>query len=170
MTDLEEYRRFVATMAAGDKPSETFSNFSHEHAAVVIAAIFRHARNHVEILTGALDPDVYCTQEVIDAAVAFARQPGASIRVLPERPIAPNHALLAALAAANLRNRIIIYDLIQRSSNELFHFVVADGRHYRFEQNREEMTAIIQFGEPKLCTGLHEYFDKHAKNAVLQTA
>src|SRR5665213_230958 len=106
MTDLEEYRRFVATMAAGDKPSETFSNFSHEHAAVVIAAIFRHARNHVEILTGALDPDVYCTQEVIDAAVAFARQPGASIRVLPERPIAPNHALLAALAAANLRNRI----------------------------------------------------------------
>lgn len=148
---MPEYSEFVEGIAAsGARPSQVILNRSPEHAATVLAALFRHAHVCVYIVSSRLSPDVYCVDGVPEAAATFLREnPEGKIRILVENEIDQvAHRFLAAIreqAATRVNIAVIPENMKQRYS---YNFALADGESYRFEENRDLREAMIRFRDP----------------------
>lgn len=155
------YREYVRTVADGEWPSDLILNRSAGHAGIIIENLFRKAIASVEILTGRLNRDVYGVPEVVAAAENFLRtRSDAKIHILSEEAIDRNrHPLLARLVQVGLSDRVEI-SVVPESVRETFsfHFAVADGACFRFEESRDKFDAVVQFGEPEVGRRLHEKF------------
>src|SRR4051794_12616517 len=93
--DLDAYRRFVAAAAATHK---VIVNRDDEHAAILIAQIFRVSRHRIDILAGSLDPKVYGSPEVMNSGHEFMSHPNAAIRILAEQQIDHGHPFVKMLS------------------------------------------------------------------------
>ena len=68
--DLNEYRRYVRTLAAR-RDGQPFYNASMDHALVVIESLFATANNRIDVLTESFNPRVYGREAVIEEAKLF---------------------------------------------------------------------------------------------------
>jgi hypothetical protein len=158
--DIATYREFVRTVATeGTGKSRVIANSSAEHAAVILEQLFVMAQHEVLIVTHELFPAVYAQPEVIDAAVAFLKRDlSTKLSVRLETEVEATHPFIAAARAAG-GNRVM-FDRIPGvvQSNYGYNFAVADGVHYRFEEDRNNHTAIIRFRDPDVGHSLEEAF------------
>jgi hypothetical protein len=158
--DLDEYKKFVASMA---RSPQLFVNRSDDadQAAAVIAAIFEHSHARVDVLTGNLDPAVYGNPVVISCALIFlARSPFATIRILTEAPVdLEHHPLLRSLRDDWSRIDIacVPSDLQQGYD---YHFVLGDSQHLRFEPSRQSSQAFVKFAAGSEGSHLQSAFDQ----------
>lgn len=154
------YREFVAKVAAGERPSTIILNRDTLHAAVIMEQLFQDAGKEVRILTGALSDEVYGQPHVVGAAVAFLKR-GGRLQILTESAIEPTqNALLAAVEGERLSERIV-RSVVPKSDQRdyTFHFAVNDRDSFRFEENRCNREASVQFGEPEFSATLRAIFD-----------
>lgn len=157
--ELEEYRSMV-TAVAQSADGRVIVNRSEAHAAVVIEYVIRSAVTELSILTGNLHRPVYANPGVVDSLrTFFEKNAAANIRLLSEAPIDADHPLLAVLSqhASRVDMRVIQPDTARKI---LFHFIVADGRSFRFEADKTKFEALAQFGEPQIGSELKAVFDK----------
>jgi hypothetical protein len=156
--ELKVYREAVtAAMEAASNPSaltphDVIYNRSAEHAAIIVEHLFRAAKERVMIVSSRLDTKVYGVPEVIDAATSFLNNnPSARIDVLIETDVdSEAHPWLSALRAVD-KNRVSVTRLPSTLvARYKYNFAVADGRHYRIEQDREKFDAFAQFGNREI--------------------
>jgi hypothetical protein len=157
---MEVYRRYVAEVAeAAD--GEIILNRSPEHAAIIVEYLFRRAESEVDILTLELNEIVYGEKGVIDAAMRFLQDhPSAKLNILSEKSVdKSSHPFLRALKRAGLMDRVdlrVVPEWLQQEYG--YNFAVADGRHFRFEKEREHFDAVVQFGEKTVGEKLRSIF------------
>jgi hypothetical protein len=159
----EEYAAYVRDRAQISGSSELFLNRGITHAAIIIEAIFEAALDLVEIFTANLDASIYSTPGVIASATTFlSRNATAHIDIISEAVVDPElYPLFRSARNAGLVDRIRLHQLPQEVAVECgFHFVVADGRHFRFESSRENREAIVQFNNQKFGATLRATFTK----------
>lgn len=166
-TELEVYREEVqAAMEAAcssqvPAPRDLIYNRSAEHAAVIVEFLFRAAKRNVLIVSSRLDLRVYGVPAVIDAASEFLRKnKDAHIEVLIESELdTDSHPWLQAIRAAG-DGRVTVGRvppaLVARYK---YNFAVADGQHYRIEQDREHFEAFAQFGNRNIGSKLEVTFN-----------
>ena len=166
---LSEYRSFVKRVADASDSSQIIENRNADHAAVIIEAIFCKAENVIRILTGDMWLPIYATKEVVASAESFLnRNPDAKFEILAEEEIdLKNHAFFAALRD-KFKSRVHLWSVPREMKDSYpFHFIVADGRHFRFERNKKEFKAIVQFGELDFGHDLENVFERLQKRCEL---
>lgn len=166
---LEQYRELVQKLAR-KRDGEAFYNESLDHAAIIAENMFGHAHDRVSILTGKLDARVYGPETVIEKAKIFLVDPKHSLRILIEDGVEElkNHPLMNLIRAIapsdntlGKHGNVEIRQVPDRvKSSYQFHFLVADGDSYRFEQNKAQPVAVAAFGEPKGATNLEGIFNR----------
>jgi hypothetical protein len=112
---------------------------------VILERLFSRSSELVCILTGDLTPQVYGQEFVLDAIAAFLGR--GRLEILTERPLEKDHPLLARAHLAGLQGQIQVTLVPQDVTSRYgYHFAVGDGQHYRFEPDRANFEAIVQFG------------------------
>ena len=121
------------------------------------------------MLTGELNPLVYSRAPIIKAVHEFLTKDSTRIRILFDGEPNKAHKSLDELIQQNelLKNIIDFKDkvdlkLVPKNVAELydFHFLVADQKSYRFEDDRNRFDAIAQFDNSELGKALNDRFDE----------
>jgi hypothetical protein len=112
-------------------------------------------------LTGHLNPEVYGSEEVVEAARAFLdSNPSARIRILHEEPLAPDHPLLALVNRPEYGDRVFIAPIPAALQEEYsFHFAIGDAKNLRFESAKTSYEAVVRFGDLETGQRLLMFFD-----------
>jgi hypothetical protein len=156
--DLQEYRKIVASVA-GAADGRVIVNRSGSHASVVIEHIIRAATSSLDMLTGHLHEPIYGAAEIMIAMREFLDRPAARLRVLSEQRIADSHPIRALIACARAEVDLrVMPDPLAAITD--FHFILADGRSFRFEGDKHTFEAHAQFGEQKLGERLKAVFER----------
>jgi hypothetical protein len=171
MIDAAAYRAYVQQAADGNKPSEILVNRSAHHAAIVMEVLFSKAHREVRILTKALSEDVYATPSTLRAAIRFLQQNGdGKIEILTEQPIdRASHGFLRELDHQGCGGRVKVWAVPPNAQKMYrFNFAVVDGLHFRFESDRDNREAIVQFGETAFAGHLDRIFGTIRESVAVQ--
>lgn len=154
---IPDYRQQVKD-AALKRSGEPLYNGSLDHASVLAAAMFEHAKSDVCILTGKLNAHVYAKPDVIQRARLFLATPGHTVKVLLENPDeidAEDHPFVKVFGGKDdvtFKHADILKELP-------YHFMVMDGDCYRFEEDKHKPSAIAAFGDSRGGSNLRTVFN-----------
>lgn len=147
---MDDYREYVNAVALAANGKEIIQNKTPDHASVLIGALLNKAVREVLIVSGALDCRAYGTEEVMTAATHFLSLPEAQLKIVVERPI----TFEGCKFLRHLRDLGALADgrvtLFRTTTPAPFHFLLADGQHFRFEADPAKPEAIAQFGAPSV--------------------
>ncbi|HEX2592790.1 MAG TPA: hypothetical protein VHL34_14910 [Rhizomicrobium sp.] len=145
------YRNEVEAAASRANGTDIVLNRTPAHAAVIAEFIFDKAEVIVEILTESVEDPALCNEKTAESAVAFLKKgPWARIDMLVARA-ADRGRFISEIAEAGLRDRVEIHVVPPTLLGPKHSFfMVADGRHYRYQRDRNELQASVQFGNEDL--------------------
>jgi len=155
---MEDYVERVAR-AALERKGEPVFNGSVDHARVIVEALFKHANSKIDIFSGHLNARVYGPDRVVDEAEQFLAGPSRTLRILLENSdaVSTRHPLLARLQGAqNMKIRHLPADI---SAVINFHLAVADSDCYRFEADKNQVSAVAAWGDKIGGLNLQDIFD-----------
>ena len=160
---LLEYQKRIEQKAKEDS-SDLISNSTAEHAKILIATIFYKASKNIKILTGYLNPLVYDDRRVIDSIIWFLRKPNTKVEIVVQE----NHSSLNSNELVNStkdKSNCTIKEANEQDKNEEYHFIVADGKSFRYEPNKEKSVGIGCFNNTKFASLLTTKFQEIFKRA-----
>jgi hypothetical protein len=157
---MEDYSERVMR-AAAERIGEPVFNGSIDHARVIAAAMFKHARKTVDIFSCDLNARVYGPDNVLDEAEFFLANKEHRVRILLEKmpdTADQHHPFFKRFAGySNIKTRIIDKQMSDRIT---FHLMVADDDCYRFEQDKKNVAAIASWGDRSGGENLKKVFEK----------
>ena len=154
----DAYEAYVAAMAQ-KADGKLFLNHDERHAEIVIAQLFKSAEHEVKILTGCLKDEVYGGDRIREAAVSFAcNHPDGVVRILSEQPIGQSR-FLDAMRRVTLPGNLIVIEADSDVEGSV-HFTVADGKHFRYEEDVSKCEAVVAFGRIEFGQRLSSLFDR----------
>lgn len=158
---LNRYREYVQAKSATDGPGEVFLNRTLDHAAIIIEFLFRKASRQMEILTGSLNENVYCKPKTLEAVNDFLAKDDAKMAIILENNIQIREHGLFKLAADSNATDKISWHLVPTNMipTYKYHFALSDGCHFRFEQDRKQPEALVQFNNCQIGGNLHSIFE-----------
>lgn len=162
---MNNYRELVERLAKSNS-SEKIPNATIDHAAVLIENLFAHAREKVRILSGQLNKDVYGASGVFDKARDFLRgECGVSneekkqLEILLEAPLSDiGENPLVRMCREYPDTCKVKYISGDKDKEINCHFIVADGKAWRFEPDKRTPAAIACFNDPEIGKQLDEMF------------
>lgn len=174
---MNNYRELVERLAKSNS-SEKIPNATIDHAAVLIENLFAHAHEKVRILSGQLNKNVYGASGVFEKARAFLRgeheaskEGGRRFEILLEAPssdIGENPLVRLCREETEFSNICEVKYISDPKDKEInCHFILVDGKAWRFEPDKETPAAIACFNDPEIGKQLDEMFDVLFKRGVL---
>ncbi len=173
--DLSEFDAYVKKWAIDRRPepSPPLFNKTPGHAAIVLRWLFKSGENTAKILTGGMNADIYARDEVATAITNFLSKPHAHMTIIfdeqsvkgnvaVDEPYIRKHLLLGRFVRAdNYKNKIEFW-VVPKEIRDTYtcHFVVIDGRSFRFEQDRTKHEATGQFDNFELAETLSGIFKR----------
>lgn len=131
-------------------------NSSPAHAEIILTNLWANARAHVNLLSQCLNETVYNSDGLIESAQKFLSREGATAEILYEdEPQATNRFYKAMRAQPNVTMRKIDPSLHGRYN---FSLMTADGKSYRFAEDKYEMAAVAAFGDEPNAESLDDVF------------
>lgn len=165
---VEEYRKFVSSLAIGDGVDRVFMNSDEEKALIVLVELFKSAKTKVRIFAGSLYHSVGNKLEYLIALSEFLER-GGELRVLL------NDYNEEAAKTSNLYKRLAYYKskgkpiFIKTTNSRPYrtgdpekkevHFTIGDEKSYRIETDIEKRTAECNFNNPVLAKTIADFFD-----------
>lgn len=166
--DFVEYRDRVEN-ARITKSSDIIFNTSHRHAAALIEQLFIAAENRVRVLCEHLNPDVFGSPAVVEAANTFLARPDAGLQVIVEKEGALSNAdneFVNSILIGEQASKVEAYFLpAEKSHLANFNFMTADEHGYRFEPDRAHPIARASFNRPDMVNVLADYFEEALSSA-----
>ncbi len=144
---MDDYQTYVQSVAAVADGKETIQNKTPAHACIIISSLFAKAEKTVDIVCGVLDDIAYGDPEVIDGAISFVKR-GGRLRIVLEQEVPyARSKFLSGLCASGIMSDIELkVSAAEMITLYKFHFLLADGRHYRFQADRASFAATARFG------------------------
>lgn len=151
MTIEQNYLEMVCSNAKKQDGNPIY-NRTVEHASVLLENLFNVAEKEILILSGELYPRVYGTGGAVQNFKRFLEKDGTSAKILVEdlsENLIWQNPLLATLSA-EMKKKVTVHSVPDEVKDKYeFHFCVVDGKHYRFEENRADHSAIASFNSEK---------------------
>lgn len=155
---------FAIAASEHDRASEILFNTDPARSVILTKWLLLVAKREVCILSGFLHPLIYGDREVLSAVRAFLLRPDTKLRVALDHR---GHQGLVnfdpesnpfAREISNFSNAEIRH--VPESVAELypFHFLVADQKSYRFEQDRDKEISIARYCDPEIANLLYNRF------------
>lgn len=168
-TAVEEYRNFVASLAAGDGINRVFLNSDEDKALIVLVELFKSAKTVVRIFAANLCQHVGNQKDYIEALSDFIER-GGQVKILLNK-FSQETAL-----QSDLYKRLAYYKADQKpvfvkqttarpyytndESKKEVHFTIADSKGFRIETDTEKRTARCNFNNPEEAEGVIKFFDE----------
>lgn len=159
---LDDYQAHVERLF--DEDSDILvSNSEPKHAAILIAMLFKRAKEQVAVFCRNLKADIYAEKNVVSAILDAARR-GIEIRIVTQEPPEAVELLwqLHCLSFTSPSKRVHIKQCNKGGAcaNLTSNFTVMDGKGFRFEPNKVEMKAHACANNPDLARTMLQRFDK----------
>jgi hypothetical protein len=161
---MDAYRASVERLAQLES-SEVFSNGKPEHALIIFETFLKHAKKGVLFFCRNLNPQVFKESLIEPMYLALVR--GIRVEILTqETPSDPS--FLAAVERWKSSHLPVSFNVVNHREVAAIksNFTVMDGKAYRFEADRDEMSAVACMNDPKTATSLMSFFSK-IKSAAL---
>lgn len=147
-------------------------NGSIDHASALIENLLSHAESRVRIFTGKLNPEVYGRENIVDAISIFLKNPDARIEILTQDGLDDSVENPFIVVCQNKKNQCAIKNVSESDKLLEGHFVVVDDKAYRFESNKNKLSAVACFNNKnialKLVDAFENMFDRGVENKELQ--
>ncbi|MEQ1663712.1 MAG: hypothetical protein ABL877_13550 [Thiobacillus sp.] len=167
---MDEYRKMLDQLFEQNSPT-IISNSSTDHAIPLVAKLFQKARREAMIFTGAANPAIYATDEVVEAAGSLVVGQNGNLFIIVQKSAeAVSDASLLDEADCLIKKiktrfgetatqNIHLY----RADNSLqdldYHFMVVDGEAFRFEPDNKKHEAFASFNNKEVGAKLKTMFD-----------
>lgn len=162
MTECDMYRDSVHRLIRA-RSSAVIGNGQHAHAAILFEAFFKHATKTVKIFCRNLDPQVFDSPEVIEAAVDMLKQGRALDIIIQEKPLRDSKFLKRIRSLKVEEIRLEVHENASADSeivrSRAENFAVMDDSAYRFEPDRKEPKAVACMNDPALSNQLIDAFN-----------
>lgn len=168
---MNEYLSRIERLDLEDS-SELINNSSTEHAVPLVAKLFARGRQEILLFTGSLSPKIYAKKSVVDALGVFLIGRSGKVRVLiqdddvtvPDERIALSEGGLISKLKTQFGNDVVNSITVSRASEHTRstvkqHFLVVDGKGFRFEPDNTKHEAVASFNLPKVAEELKKTFD-----------
>ncbi len=146
---MDNLNTYIKRLESALSNEEAYSTYNRDmfHAAVVVVAGIRHAKNEICLLSNQLNPALYGGHGLLNVARSFLQNEKAKLRVLVETDISQDHPMM------DLCHEFPQKVSISRVPDELqekydFNFLLIDDIGYRFEHDRKKYKAIASFYKP----------------------
>ncbi|MFZ2269438.1 MAG: hypothetical protein WAV95_17835 [Azonexus sp.] len=162
-----EYDKFINKLAE-TSDTRTITNGSSSHALSILRSVFKHSKNYVKIFTGRLCETVYNDDTLLIEAANFISKGGKLEILIQEGGIAAiaGHKFLESIKkncndTKDINSRLIIKGLDDSHvlSKADVHFLVADDKIYRVEDDITNKTAVGCFNDPERSMKLNAIFE-----------
>lgn len=168
--DLIEYYALVEIL--NDKNLE-FNNKDNNHAAIVMANIFSHAKKTLKFFTGSFKGDI-CDQLIYLDALKKALDSKLSLEVIYEDEPNTNSECFKLLKSyKNQDCKISMFKLtpsykkiISDLKIKLNHFLIGDDQMFRYEFDADAYKAYCNFDDKKSVDQLAKNFDIIKNNSI----
>ncbi len=174
---IEEYRQFVVSLAEGNNGegiNRTFLNSDKEKALIVLAQLFKKAKENVRIFAASLCHYVGTETEYIESLSDFIES-GGNVKILlnnyDENELQQSDLFKRLAYYKSEKYNITVkstnvkpYYVGDENKNEV-HFTIADNKGYRIETDVEKRTAMCNFNNPEFAEPTVQFFD-HIFNAA----
>jgi hypothetical protein len=171
---IDAYKKYIEECVETGKhePSRIIYNRSPIHASILICYLIASANIEICILSGALNHGIYGHIDVLSAITQFLKREG-KLRILldlcPATHDAPDdfHELrrrnpfLNAIHDFEFTEQASVVRVPSQLAKQYpFHCLIADTASFRFEQDRDKLDAIAQFGNESFARSLKARFDE----------
>jgi len=167
---MENYRNRVKQLADSHS-KEVIPNATVAHATVLIENLFSHAKSKVCIFSGQLNKEVYGNSNVFNNAVAFLSKPTSELEILIEDPpadVMENDLVLACIKRGEGAGKCTIKFVQTPQDKEInCHFIIVDGKSWRFEPDKRSAAAIACFDDDIFGKQLDDIFSSMFSRAAL---
>ena len=152
--------------AASARTGEPVFNGSIDHARVIATAMFKHARQNIDILSTSLNARVYGPEQVIDEAKLFLADKSHCLRILLEKSPDDASGKHPFFDEFKCHSNVHVRELAAHTSEILpFHMIVADQDCYRFESDKKKVSAVAAWGNEETGSHLKNIFETLWKSA-----
>lgn len=148
---MEKYIESVETLFRL-KSEALIPNSDKEHAVILISNIFKNASEHVCVYCQNATKNVFDAQE-LQNNIQCAVERGVVVKFLTEEDVVPQY--LTTLIDENK----IFWKKIANSSLNIQHFVEADEKSFRIEEDHETAKAVGCANNSKIGVILHDLFN-----------
>lgn len=162
---LDAYYKII-DMAAEKSENLEISNRDAQHASYLIKTLFHYAEKEVCIFTGSLFEGVFGNHAIKEEAVKFlSKSPHVKLKVAFQEDISKEKAAATSflqyiLTAPDKKGMIEIYNASKAFPCITNHFLIADGKAFRYEIDHETRRAMANFGDTENAQVLSEIFNK----------
>lgn len=174
---VEEYRNFVASLAAGDGVNRVFLNSDKDKALIVLVELFKSAKTIVRIFAANLCQNVGNQKDYIEALSDFIEK-GGEVKILLNKynqELALQSDLYKRLAyyksdgkSVYVKKTIVRPYYTNDESKKEVHFTIADSKGFRIETDTEKRTARCNFNNPDEADGVIRFFDEEFEKEYAQ--
>lgn len=152
MTDIEKYQSELDKLIAEDATA-IFGNYTQDHAVCIFRTFIRNAKHSILLLTGDFAQGIFLMPD-IRSALLSAIQRGVTLRVISLNPGTQEEmerfrTLIVPSSAGS-------YDYVigrVREGVTVHHYLVVDGKAYRYEAPHQEMHPMQVHAEV-CCNGV----------------
>ena len=145
---LLEYRDKVNKALKDKTPFSTY-NRDIMHATEIVAGGFKYAEAEVNLLSHELDERIYGLPYIVNLAEGFLSKRNGKLNIIIEKEIDSSHPLLSL--CERYPNNTAVRKMPDEWWNDhySYNFMTIDNVGYRFEPDREKLSAIVSFNEPE---------------------
>lgn len=154
---IELYDAVIKALADSEA-SQMFANSGAQHAAIVFSNIFRTAKHNINMYVGNFEGKVSDESNYLNSLNSYLDK-GLSLSIIFENEPNVNSKALELLKIYQEKNRIPIRKLEGDSFKSAPHFIVADNRMIRLEEDKHNFKAICSFNNESLANDLNDAFD-----------
>ncbi|MBN8668695.1 MAG: hypothetical protein J0M30_14450 [Chitinophagales bacterium] len=147
-----EYLNFVESLARHGGTDQVFFNSGPNHAAIVMANIFRFAKSEVNIYCGGFSGEVSNDHRYLRELENYLER-GGRVVILVEQDLSKNGSSKIYNVLRKYKEKVDIYlsqgQVTDTRNGNPVHITIADGRMYRLETGIHDYTAEVNFNNPE---------------------
>ena len=148
LENLLEYKDKVNKALEDKTPFSTY-NRDIMHATEIVAGGFKYAQEEVNLLSHELDKRIYGTPHIVNLAEDFLSKRDGRLNIIIEKEIDSSHPLLSM--CTRYPNNTTVGKIPDKlwQGHYSYNFMTIDNFGYRFEPDRNKLSAIVSFNEPE---------------------
>ena len=139
---------YAALVDSAFKEKKEFSTYNRDifHATEVVAGGFRYAKQEINLLSNELDKRLYGSSYITKLVENFLAKQNGKLNILVETDIDLNHPMIQVCKKFP-ENAVIKRVPDDWQEYYAYNFMTIDDFGYRFEADREELSAIVSLNE-----------------------
>lgn len=170
--DFEAYDNVIKELADNES-SFVFTNSNPRHATIIIANIFRTAKDHIRIFARNLCGEVSNGEYLIQLESFVKRGKKLTVKLEEKEESNNSEAIKLILNLqksfpSKISIGVVKDDALKqiKHNSNIYHFTIGDERMYRFETDTENYIAVANFNDEHTCKELIKKFEEIPTEAI----